>query len=99
MRTTLLRLLLAWALASAQLGGVIHSLAHFNGPSRDELPAGTLHPHHCAVCDAYNLFDHGVSGTVALSLSSLSYSAPPPFSDRDFLVAEAALFAIRAPPV
>jgi hypothetical protein len=51
------------------------------------------------VCDAYNLFDHGASGAVALSLSSLSYAALPPASDREFFFVEAALFAIRAPPV
>lgn len=99
MRTAVLRLLLACALASAQLGGVVHSLSHFNSPPRGELPAGTLHPHHCLVCDAYNVFDHGVSGVVALSLSALSYAELPPASDREFLVAEAAPFAIRAPPV
>lgn len=99
MRTTVLRLVLACALASAQLGGIVHSLSHLNGPSRGELPAGTPHPHHCVVCDAYNLFDHGAAGTVVLSLSSLSYAALPPSSDRDFFVSEAAPFAIRAPPV
>jgi hypothetical protein len=98
MRTFLLRLLLVCTLASAQFGGIVHSLSHFKNPSRGDLPAGTLHPHHCAVCDAYNLFDHGVSGTVALSLSPLSYAALLPVSDREFFVAEAAPFAIRAPP-
>jgi hypothetical protein len=98
MRIPFLRLLLTCALATAQLGGIVHSLSHFNGPSRNELPAGTLHSHHCAVCDAYNLFDHGASGSVASSLAPLSYAAPLPASDREFFVAQAALFAIRAPP-
>lgn len=99
MRITVLRLLLACALASAQLGGFVHSLSHLRGTPSDELPAGALHAHHCAVCDAYNLFDHGVLGTVALSPSLPSYTALPQSSDRDFFGAEAAPFPIRAPPV
>jgi hypothetical protein len=99
MRTTVLRLLLACALASAQLGGIVHSLSHLKGPSRDELPAGTLHTHHCTVCDAYNAFDHGVSGAVALFLSLLSHAAPQLTSEHHLFVEEAAPFAIRAPPV
>jgi hypothetical protein len=91
--------LLACALASAQLGGIIHSLSHFNGPSRSELPAGALHPHHCAVCDAYDVFDHGVSGTVALSLPASAPVAPPPASGHEPIPAQATPFAIRAPPV
>jgi hypothetical protein len=99
MRTAFLRLLLACVLASAQLGGIIHSLSHFNGPPRDELPAGSPHTHHCTLCDAYNLVDHGASGGVASFLAPLSYAAPSKASDREFFVAQAALFAIRAPPV
>jgi hypothetical protein len=98
MRTAVLRLLLACALASAQLGGVVHSLSHIKSPPGGELPAGTPPLHHCVVCDAYSVFDHGVTGAVALSQSAPSYAAPPTASGREFLVAEAAPFAIRAPP-
>jgi len=98
MRTTFLRLLLACALASAQLGGFVHSLSHLDGPSRDESPSGALHSHHCVFCDAYDVFDHGVSGAVALSLAAPHHAAPPPASGRGFLLAQAAPFAIRAPP-
>lgn len=97
MRIAVLRLLLMLALASAQLGGIVHSLSHFKSPSRGELPAGTLH--HCVVCDAYNVFDHGLSGAVAFSLPRLPFAASPPASEREFFVAEIAPFAIRAPPV
>lgn len=99
MRAAVLRLVLACTLASAQLGGFVHSLSHLGDPPRGELPAGVLHAHHCAVCDAYNVLDHGVSGAAALSLSALSYAALQPISERNFFVAEAAPFAIRAPPV
>jgi hypothetical protein len=97
MKTAALRLLIVFALASAQLGGIAHSLSHFKNPSRDGLPAGALH--HCAVCDAYNVFDHGISGAVVNSLSPPICAAPPPASDREFFVAQAAPFLIRAPPV
>ena len=97
MKTAALRLLLVFALASAQLGGIAHSLSHFKNPSRDGLPAGALH--HCVVCDAYNVFDHGISGAVANSLTLPIYAAPPPASEREFFVVDAAPFPIRAPPV
>jgi hypothetical protein len=97
MKIIVLRLLLVFALASAQLGGIAHSLSHFKNSPRDGLPAGALH--HCVVCDAYNVFDHGISGAVANSLSPPIYTAPPSASDREFFVTQAAPFAIRAPPV
>ena len=97
MRIAVLRLLLVLSLSAAQLGGIAHSLSHFKNPSRDGLPVGTLH--HCVVCDAYNVFDHGISGAVVNSLSPPIYTALPPASDREFFVAQAAPFAIRAPPV
>jgi hypothetical protein len=97
MKIVVLRLLIVFALASAQLGGIAHSLSHFKNPSRDGLPVGALH--HCVVCDAYNVLDHGISGAVANSRTPPIYAALPPASDREFLVAQAAPFAIRAPPV
>jgi len=97
MRIAVLRLLLVLSLAFAQLGGIAHSLSHFKNPSRDGLPVGVLH--HCVVCDAYNVFDHGISGTVAKSPSPPIYTALLSASDREFFVTQAAPFAIRAPPV
>jgi hypothetical protein len=97
MKIAVLRMLLVCALALAQVGGIAHSLSHFKNLSRDGLPAGPLH--HCVVCDAYNVFDHGISGAVANSLSPPIYTALPPTSDREFFVAQAAPFSIRAPPV
>jgi len=97
MKTAALRLLIVCALASAQLGAIGHSLSHFKNSPRDGLPAGALH--HCVVCDAYNVFDHGISGAFANSLTPPIYAALPPASDREFFVTQAAPFAIRAPPV
>jgi len=96
MRIAVLRLLLVLSLAFAQLGAIAHSLSHFKNSPRDGLPAGALH--HCVVCDAYNVFDHGISGAVANSLTPPIYAALPPASDREFFVTQAAPFSIRAPP-
>jgi hypothetical protein len=95
MKIAALRLLLVLFLASAQLGGIAHSLSHFKNSPRDGLPAGALH--HCVVCDAYNVFDHGISGTTTSSPDLLAFPAPPPASAREFVAAATPPFSIRAP--
>jgi hypothetical protein len=96
MKIAALRLLIVVALASAQLGGIAHSLSHFKNSPRDGLPAGALH--HCVVCDAYNVFDHGISGATTSSPDPLAFPAPPSAAAREFVAAAISPFSIRAPP-
>ena len=92
----LTRILLIFALLFAQVGGLVHGIAHtLTGQGTDQsLP----HDKHCDLCDAFAQIGSAIGSSSISFASSENFEAPHSSNPGPYLSNTFVAFAARAPP-
>lgn len=93
-----IRFLIIFAVLSAQLGGLTHSISHvLAGQSQSDEQSPT-HDKHCDLCDAYDQIASAIGSNIISFASGESFETPPINIPHTYTSNTFVAFAARAPP-